>query len=68
MNMRFLAIAAGLGLCLGGEAALAKDLSAMSRDELTALQRRLTDAGCYQGALDGRSSAAVWPLHWRAHR
>src|SRR5947207_1055679 len=59
MNKRIFAIVPALDLCLGGEAALAKDLSAMSRDEVSALQRRLTDAGCYQGALDGRSSAAV---------
>lgn len=33
--------------------AFAKELSAMGRDEILTLQRRLTDASCYKGALDG---------------
>src|SRR5437016_10018482 len=31
----------------------------MSRDEVTSLQRRLTEAGCYNGTADGRASPAV---------
>jgi hypothetical protein len=31
----------------------------MSADEIKALEQRLTDAGCYQGAIDGQMSAAV---------
>jgi hypothetical protein len=37
----------------------AKDLGAMSRDEIVSLQRRLTDAACYHGALDGSAGAAL---------
>lgn len=47
-------ILAGLALALSVLPAAAKDLAAMSRDEVTALQRRLTEAGCYTGAIDGR--------------
>ena len=31
----------------------------MSADEIKALEQRLTDAGCYKGAIDGSSSAAL---------
>jgi hypothetical protein len=34
----------------------ARDLSDMSGDEIKALQQRLTDGGCYSGALDGQAS------------
>jgi hypothetical protein len=30
-----------------------------SREETLTLQKRLTDAGCYQGAIDGAPSAAL---------
>jgi WD40 repeat protein len=39
--------------------ASANDPAAMSRDEVASLQRRLTDAGCYRGALDGQPGAAL---------
>ena len=35
------------------------DPSKMSADEIKALGQRLTDAGCYKGAIDGQSSAAL---------
>lgn len=35
------------------------DPSKMSADEIKALEQRLTDAGCYKGAIDGRPSAAL---------
>ncbi|MGP0092645.1 MAG: tetratricopeptide repeat protein [Xanthobacteraceae bacterium] len=41
------------------ELALARDLATMSRDEVTSLQRRLTDAGCYKGAIDGTANPAT---------
>jgi hypothetical protein len=45
-------------LCFAGLAAIpeapARDLSAMNSEEVTILQQRLTDAGCYTGAIDGR--------------
>jgi WD40 repeat protein len=40
-------------------AAPARDLSAMSGEEITVLQQRLTDAGCYTGAIDGKASEAL---------
>jgi WD40 repeat protein len=35
------------------------DPAKMSADEIRALEQRLTDAGCYKGAIDGTSSAAL---------
>jgi hypothetical protein len=35
------------------------DPAQMSTDELKALEQRLTDAGCYKGAVDGRPSAEL---------
>ena len=57
MNLRSIMIVAFLALT--AEGAAAKDLAAMGREEVTALQRRLADAGCYTGAIDGTSSQAV---------
>ena len=37
-------------------AATARDLAVMSGEEITVLQQRLTDAGCYTGAIDGKPS------------
>jgi WD40 repeat protein len=49
--------------CLAGlaaaSAASARDLSSMSGEEITILQQRLTDAGCYSGAIDGTASPAL---------
>ena len=39
-------------------------LSALSRTDLTALQRRLAEAGCYKGAVDGRASPALEAAVW----
>jgi hypothetical protein len=50
-------------LCVAGlasiSAARARDLSAMSGEEITVLQQRLTAAGCYTGAIDGKMSEAL---------
>ncbi len=35
------------------------DPSNMSADAITALEQRLTDAGCYHGAIDGQTSGAL---------
>jgi Caspase domain len=35
------------------------DLATMSADELKTLEQRLTDAGCYKGAIDGKTSEAL---------
>src|ERR1700684_3820539 len=35
------------------------DAAAGSRENVVSLQRRLTDAGCYKGAIDGAPSAAL---------
>src|ERR1700677_4659356 len=40
-------------------AAPARDLAAMSGEEIGVLQQRLTDAGCYTGAIDGKASEAL---------
>jgi WD40 repeat protein len=37
----------------------ASDLDSMSAEEIRSLQERLTDAGCYSGAIDGSASVAV---------
>ena len=51
------------GLWLSGFAAQAEpvrqDVSALPQSEILALQRRLADAGCYKGALDGALSPAT---------
>ena len=39
--------------------AAADDAAASSREDVLSLQRRLTDAGCYNGAIDGAPSAAL---------
>ncbi len=39
--------------------AAALDPSKMSADEIKALEQRLTDAGCYKGAIDGIASASL---------
>ena len=54
---------AGLGLLLAAAAsapsASADDAAGSSREDAISLQRRLTDAGCYRGAIDGAQSAAL---------
>jgi peptidoglycan hydrolase-like protein with peptidoglycan-binding domain len=57
MHRRGITIVVFLALTAGNAAA--KDLATMSREEVTALQRRLSDAGCYKGAIDGAASAAT---------
>ena len=49
------ALALGLTLMLlvAASSAFADDANSGGRDEIMALQRRLTDAGCYVGAIDG---------------
>ena len=50
-------------LCIAWLAAIspapARDLAAMSGEEIAVLQQRLTDAGCYAGAIDGKASEAL---------
>jgi hypothetical protein len=50
-------------LCIAGFVAIspatARDLAAMSGEEIGVLQQRLTDAGCYAGAIDGKASEAL---------
>ncbi|MGP0088635.1 MAG: WD40 repeat domain-containing protein, partial [Xanthobacteraceae bacterium] len=57
MNLRSIAIIALLALT--AESAAARDLGAMGREEITALQRRLAEAGCYKGAIDGAPTQAT---------
>jgi DNA-binding beta-propeller fold protein YncE len=49
---------AALGIWLAAGAAFAAE-AGPSREETLTLQKRLTDAGCYHGAIDGAPSAAV---------
>src|ERR1700674_669099 len=46
-------------LAVAAESAVAKDLAAMGREEVTALQRRLADAGCFKGVIDGTPNQAT---------
>ncbi|MBV8441266.1 MAG: caspase family protein [Hyphomicrobiales bacterium] len=55
-------VAALAFLCFAGFApgrAAGLDPAQMSADEIKALEQRLTDAGCYKGALDGKTSSAL---------
>ena len=52
-----LALAAFAGLAPGRAAGL--DPAQMTADEIKALEQRLTDAGCYKGAIDGTASGAL---------
>jgi WD40 repeat protein/uncharacterized caspase-like protein len=52
-----LALTSFAGLVPGHAADL--DPSKMSMDEIKALEQRLTDAGCYKGAIDGVASSAA---------
>ena len=58
---RLWTLAAGLWLgMLGAQAEpVRQDISGLAQAEIVALQRRLADAGCYTGALDGAASAAT---------
>jgi WD40 repeat protein len=38
----------------------ARDLGAMRGEEIGVVQQRLTDAGCYTGAIDGKMSDVLW--------
>ena len=46
-------------LLAGAQVGEARDLADMNNAEITVLQQRLTDGGCYRGAIDGRASAAL---------
>ena len=48
-----------IALLVAAPAAQSRDLGDMSSTEITALQQRLADGGCYQGAIDGQSSPAL---------
>ncbi len=60
MSIRALAVSMFLALGLAAHSAAAKDLAALSEEEVWSLQQRLRDAGCFKAALDGK----VTP-HWR---
>jgi Caspase domain/WD domain, G-beta repeat len=48
-----------LWLTAAGSPASARDLGAMSGEEITVLQQRLANAGCYAGAIDGKANATL---------
>src|ERR1700689_2944398 len=49
---------AALGVWVAGGGAFVAE-AGPSREETLTLQKRLTDAGCYKGAIDGAPSAAL---------
>jgi WD40 repeat protein len=55
----FYLVLASLAVLVAALAAQAHDLADMSGPEIKALQQRLVNGGCYQGAVDGQSSAAL---------
>jgi WD40 repeat protein len=57
MRIRTLAIALFLGLA--AHSAAAKDLAALSEEEVWSLQQRLRDAGCFKAPLDGKVTTAL---------
>ena len=59
MSIRSSIMAALFGLVVATSGTAAQNLSAMSRDDIVALQRRLVDGGCYTGALDGNAGPAL---------
>jgi WD40 repeat protein len=60
---RWLAAVAAIGCAVIASVAPAPaadvDPASMSADAIKALEQRLTDAGCYHGALDGKTSSAL---------
>jgi WD40 repeat protein len=59
--MRLCAAALGLLLAVvaAGPEAIADDTAGRGREDVISLQRRLMDAGCYTGAIDGAASTAL---------
>ena len=53
------ALATLLGFASSAPPAFADEAAGTSREDIQSLQRRLTDAGCYTGAIDGATSAAL---------
>ncbi len=52
-------LALSVAVVLATPAAHGRDLSDMAAAEIKALQQRLTDGGCYNGAIDGQGSSAL---------
>jgi len=62
VGVRGSSLAALLGIFVTAISAAAQepqDLSTLSRDDVLALQRRLVDAGCFNGPLDGNTGPAL---------
>src|SRR5271169_3694227 len=53
------ALAMLLGFASSAPSAFADEPAGTSREDIRSLQRRLTDAGCYNGAIDGGASLAL---------
>jgi dipeptidyl aminopeptidase/acylaminoacyl peptidase len=54
-----IAIGCATAISLAPARAADVDSSTMSAEEIKALEQRLTDAGCYKGAIDGQTSGAL---------
>ncbi len=57
--MRIRTLAIGVFLGPAAHSAAAKDLAALSEDEVWSLQRRPRDAGCFKAPIDGKITATL---------
>ena len=59
MRLFRLILLLAIALLAAASSAQSRDLGDVSSAEITALQQRLADAGCYQGTIDGKASPAL---------
>jgi WD40 repeat protein len=59
MRLFRLILPLAIALLAAAPSAQSRDLSNMNSTEITALQQRLADGGCYQGAIDGQASPSL---------
>ncbi len=59
MSVRALVVSVFLTSCLAAQPAAAQDLALLGEDEIRSLQQRLSDAGCYKAAVDGKVTPAL---------
>jgi hypothetical protein len=59
MRLFWLILPLATALLAAAPSAQSRDLGNMSSTEITALQQRLADGGCFQGAIDGQASPAL---------
>ena len=59
MRLFQLILPLAIALLAAAPSAQSRDLGDMSSTEITTLQQRLADGGCYQGAIDGQASPSL---------